>query len=42
MFLFDDSSDGARQKETAGERLLDHAIYTIQDMETLGDEAPDQ
>ena len=42
MFLLDDSSGGARQKETAGERLLDPAIYTFQDRETLGHEAPDQ
>ena len=42
MFPLDDSSGGARQKETAGERLLDHAIYTLQDRETLGHEAPHQ
>ena len=35
MFLLDDSSNGARQKETAGEGPLEHAIYTAQDSETL-------
>ena len=41
MFLFEDSRIGARQKETAGERPLDQAIYTGLDTETLDDEAPD-
>ena len=35
MFLLDDSSYGARQKETAGEGPLELAIYTAKDSETL-------
>ena len=43
MFLFEDSSVGARQKETAGEGPLEHAIYTSQDRATLDhDEANHQ
>ena len=43
MFLLDDSSNGARQKETAGEGPLEQAIYTAQVSETLDyDEADHQ